>query len=473
LEGLRSPSEVHVNTVSTVARNTFLGFLGQVGVKAVQLGTFVVLARMLKAEGFGDLGYVIAVQSFFQFVGDFGVEKIALKETARDPTQARRFVGAAMTLRALLSFGAAGLAAVFLFVAAPTTRLAWLGALACLTLPLSVASLYPAFYQAQLRVGRAAYLTFLQGGVTAGLLLLAVLAPLVAPAAQDLRLEIVVGAFALAPLPSLALSAWMARRELRPRLAIDRALWGHFLRQAGPLGFNTLCILVTLRADQVILRSFKGAEALGHYVAALRFLDAFAIVPTILLLSVFPLLSRFGRSAPILPVALGVTVLSEPIVRLLFGTSYLPASRPLAILIWSLVFSYAWMVTFDAVTAAGRQRVLIGISIITTGVNLTLNFLLIPRYGASGAAVATLIGSATNLPVLAALRETRPYVRAFATVSWRPMLATAALVMAALSLPRLTFLLILLPAYFSILVATGALNKKDLGLIRQALHRGA
>jgi O-antigen/teichoic acid export membrane protein len=131
------------------------------------------------------------------------------------------------------------------------------------------------------------------------------------------------------------------------------------------------------------------------------------------------------------------------------------------------------MVTFDAVTAAGRQRVLIGISIITTGVNLTLNFLLIPRYGASGAAVATLIGSATNLPVLAALRETRPYVRAFATVSWRPMLATAALVMAALSLPRLTFLLILLPAYFSILVATGALNKKDLGLIRQALHRGA
>ncbi len=478
-----------MSTAATVARNTFLGFLGQVAVKAVQLGTSIVLARALQTEGFGDLGYIIALQTFFLFVGDFGVEKIALKEIARAPAEAARLAGAAMTLRALLSVGAAALAAAFLFVAAPTARLAWLGALACLSLPLTVASLYPAYFQARLRVGRAAWFTFVQGAITSGLMLLAALAPAFLPDLRAVRLEIVVAAAAIAPLPSLAVSAWMARGDIRPRIAIDPALWRSFLRQSAPLAFNTLCILLCVRADQVILRSLKGAEALGQYVAAVRFFDAFAIIPAVLLLSGFPLMSRYDRDSParyletarwsykilatfVLPVALATTVLADAIVVLLYGEPYAPAAGPLAILMWSLFFSFTSMVTFDAVTAAGRQRVFFGISLFTTAANLALNFLLIPPYGARGAAVAVLISSTLNLPFLAWLRETRPLIRTLATVSWRPLLATGILALAlAGGVPLRAFLLALLPAYLALLLATGGLGRRDLDLIREIFRR--
>ena len=476
---------------ATVARNTLAGFAGQAAVRLVQLGTSAVLARALHASGFGDLSYLIAVIGFFQFLGDLGVEKIVLREIAREPERAPSLVGAAIALRVLLSIGAAALAALFFALFSPTATLAHLGALACLSLPLTVGSIYPAYYQAVLRVGMAAWITVVQGAITSGLLLLAALAPALVSSLEPIRLPLVVAAFALAPIPSLAASAWIARRDLRPRIPGDRALWGPLLRQAAPLAFNTICILVCLRADQVILRSMKGAEALGHYGAALRFFDAFTIVPSVLLLSVFPLMARFDRVTPeriyetarwsykalsifILPVALAVTVLAGPIVRAIYGETYLPAARPLAILIWSLFFSFASMVTFDAVTAAGRQRVFLGLSVFTTAVNVALNLLLIPRYGATGAATAALLYSASNLPILAALRATRPLVAQLVAASWRPLLAVGLLALVpALGLPRAMFLALIFPAYALLLIASGALGRDDLDLLRRVRGRAS
>jgi O-antigen/teichoic acid export membrane protein len=480
-----------MSVVATVARNTIFGFAGQLALKVIQLVTAAVLARALGAAGFGDFGYLVAVLTFFQFVGDLGTEKIALREIARDPDRAPAIVGAAMTLRAALSTAAAVLALTFFLAAAPTPRIARLGVLAASTLPFTLASIYPVYYQATLRVGPAARLLVLQGALGSALLLAAALLPGAIPALASLRLELAAIALAAAPLAALAASAWAARDDIRPRFAGDRALWGRLLAPALPLAFNSLCILVSLRADQVILRWISGAEALGHYAAALRFYDAFTIVPAVLLLSGFPLMARAGAAAPdrlretagwsykllstfILPVALAVTLLAEPIVRATFGPAFVQAAAPLAILTWSLFFVFASMVTFDAITAGEKQGILIGLSIFTTAVNLALNLLWIPRYGANGAAAAALVYSAANLPVLALLPDTRPLVAALIRASWRPLLAIALLALAArLGAPRVPFLVALLPAYLLLLVASGALGRRDLDLLRRAARRPA
>jgi O-antigen/teichoic acid export membrane protein len=436
--------EGEMSTARIVARNSILAFAGQLALRLIQLATTAVLARVLGTAGFGDYGYLVAVLTGFHQLGEFGVDKIVLRKIAQEPSSAPRLVGAALTLKALLSAAAAGLAALFLFALAPTPRLAWLGALACLTLPLNLSALYPAYFQAVLRMGKASWLVAVQGLITSVLLLAAALLPSALRGLEHLRLEFVVGAMMVAPLPSLVVSAWIARSDLRPRLAADRVIWAGLLRQAAPLAFNMVCILVSLRADQIILRTLKGSQALAFYSAGLNIHNAFVIVPFVLLLSAFPLMARFHRIASerlfataaysykilsifVLPVALAVTLLAEPIVGLLFGDPYLPAARPTAILIWSLFFSFGSIVTFDAVTAAGEQRALVGISLFTMVVNLSLNFLLIPRHGPTGAAVATLISSASGFPILAYLPQTRPLVARFVAASWRPLLATAVL----------------------------------------------
>lgn len=472
----------------TIARNTVIGLAGQAAVRVFQLVTTLLLARTLGAGGFGDFGYIVAVFTFFQFAGDLGVEKIALREMARNPDRAHSLAGAAMSLRSLLSLAAAGIAGLFLFLFAPTPRLAWLGALACLSLPFSLGSVYPVFYQANLRVGRAVRFTVLQGFLQASLLVIAIALSARVATLRDSQLELVVTALALSGPAAYALFAWTARHEFKPRPSIQPGLWRYFLEQAAPLAFNLFCIMVSLRADQLLLRSIKGAEPLGHYTVALRFMDIFTIVPAVLLLTVFPLMSRIDGAAGkrleeaafwsykalslfVLPVALAATVLAEPIMQLLFGAAYLPAARPMAILMWSLFFSYANTVTFDAITAAGMQRVLLRLSAITMILNIGLNVLLIPRYGAVGAAVAFLIFSASSYPFLAALPDTRPLVKAFLAASWRPVTITTLLAAAALVVPRVYFLLILVPVYLALLWGSGALTRRDLEMVRTALRR--
>ncbi len=478
-----------MTTVAKVARNTVFGFLGQAAVKGVQLGTAAVLARVLETAGFGDLGYIVAVQAFFVFLGDFGIEKTVLKKVARHPDRTQTLLGAAIGLRTVLSFGAALLAILFLVLAAPTPRLAWLGALACATLPFTFGTLYPAFYQAHLRVGRAAWLSFLQGAVTASFLLLAALAPALRPGLAKHHLELVVAALAAAPVASLLLSGWLSRRDLRPRLAYDPALWRAILREASPLAFNTICVLIAVRADQIILRSLRGAEELGQYVAAVRLYEGFTIIPAVLLMSAYPLMARYDRHSSaryyeasywsykvlgifVLPLALSFTILAEPVMRLVYGDPYVPASTALSILMWALFFSFTGMVTFDAVTAAGRQRIFFVFSLITVFVSLALNFALIPRYGMTGAAIAALLASGVNLPFLAWLPETRPLIRRLFAAVWRPLLATGILALLPIAgvSPR-PFLLALVPAYLTLLLAMGGIDRRDLELFRKALGR--
>jgi len=477
-----------MSLVATVARNTIAGFAGQAALRLLQLATSAVLARALGAAGFGDFGYLVAVLTFFQFLGDLGVEKIAVREIARDPGRAAGLAGAAIALRAALSVAAAGAAVVFFLLAAPSADLARIGTLCAIALPLTLGSIYPAYYQAVLRVPAAMRITVIQGAIASALLLAGALLPVLFPGLRGARLALVAAAFALAGPASLAVSAWLARKDLRPRLVVDRAAWGHLLRAAAPLAFNSICILVSLRADQIILREVWGAEALGRYGAALRLYEALTMVPAVLLLSGFPLMARAADEAPgrlartaawnyrilsafILPVALAVTILAEPILRAIFGAPYAAAAPALALLTWSLFFSFSAMVTFDTITAAGRQRLFVGLSIFTTAVNLALNLWLIPRFGTTGAAIAALVYSAANLPVLAALRETRPFVAAFARESARPLLATGVLALAfAAGVPRVPFLIGLAPAYLVLLRLTGGIRRGDLARVMRALR---
>lgn len=90
-------------------------------------------------------------------------------------------------------------------------------------------------------------------------------------------------------------------------------------------------------------------------------------------------------------VSAGITVGAKIIVGLLYGKAYLPAAEPLRIITWYTAFSYlgvarnAWMV------CENKQKYLSPIYICAALMNIVLNWLLIPYWGASGAAAASLM----------------------------------------------------------------------------------
>ena len=95
-----------------------------------------------------------------------------------------------------------------------------------------------------------------------------------------------------------------------------------------------------------------------------------------------------------LPIAVGVTILARPILLFTVGDAFLPATTVLYVLIWTIVPYAVTRYYAFVLVAANRQRVDLLLNVVMALVNVLLNLVLIPRYGALGAAIATLISVA-------------------------------------------------------------------------------
>ena len=89
-------------------------------------------------------------------------------------------------------------------------------------------------------------------------------------------------------------------------------------------------------------------------------------------------------------VSLLITCCAKPAVALLYGKAYLPAVTPLRVLTWHTAFSYLGVARNAWIVCENRQKYLIWVYAAAAAVNVLLNRLLIPAWGAAGAAVASL-----------------------------------------------------------------------------------
>ena len=94
---------------------------------------------------------------------------------------------------------------------------------------------------------------------------------------------------------------------------------------------------------------------------------------------------------PCIAVSLIFSFFGKYIILLLYGIEYLPAAIPFRILTWYTMFSYLGVARGIWVVCEDLQKKSIYISVLSAFFNVILNLVLIPRMGASGAALATLM----------------------------------------------------------------------------------
>ncbi len=102
------------------------------------------------------------------------------------------------------------------------------------------------------------------------------------------------------------------------------------------------------------------------------------------------MVSRHATAAAILG-ALGLALVGPTLVELLYGEAYAASATPLRILLPGMAVYTAYRVLARYFVALGRQRVNITTQALAVTVNIGLNLWLIPRHGAVGAAVASLV----------------------------------------------------------------------------------
>jgi len=197
-------------------------------------------------------------------------------------------------------------------------------------------------------------------------------------------------------------------------------------RSAWPFALSGVFYNVYYQSDVMMLGWLRGPEAAGIYNVAFAVMAAVYLVPSIVhqryllpklhrwiehdkpkLLAVY----RFGNGATL---ALGVAVaalllaLSPFAVRLVFGEDYAEAGRVLQVLALAVPGRYLATSVGAVLATADNMRRKVWLMGLSALVNLTLNLLLIPRIGATGAAIAT-VASETVL-LVSYLLAVRAYV---------------------------------------------------------------
>jgi O-antigen/teichoic acid export membrane protein len=203
----------------------------------------------------------------------------------------------------------------------------------------------------------------------------------------------------------------LTRRMIGPPV---RAVANRLLRTGATLLPSTLAAWGLLVADRLILAQYVSAEQLGFYAIANKIASLLyvmiaplfaAYVPLALSLQNDPLakqryasLARYIIGA-VLFASLALGLYATEILAVLTRTAYLPAAKYVGLLSYMHVFGAIYTVLSTGSLAGKRFAAITWTSIIGVGVNLALNFWLIPIWGVWGATIATFLSYAVS-PVL-------------------------------------------------------------------------
>jgi O-antigen/teichoic acid export membrane protein len=388
----------------TLLGNSAWSFLNQLVRVGALAAVLIALSRHFGPARFGSLVFGLAFVRVFAVIAGFGLERILVRRWIEQIEEGHQLLRSAFLLKltiGLLSY-AALLALVFLLN--PHDRLTFsIVLLAGASLPFQAFDAFDYLFQAtnQFR------LTFLgrtlpvlvSSGIKLGSLIAG--APLLSFAAlETLEAALIGGALFL---------VYRCRRPSFPARRASLSIgWSSLLRDGFPLVLLALAVMLYLRSDILLLGKMAGFRAAGLYSAASQVTEACALFPMAFVPALFPLLVRWRRRGTAfyqaqfeklfsgavfvgLLVAVTLTMTAPWIVRLLYGAAYQPAAGILVVHAWTAVFVYLAIMQSgyditEGLTWLAAWRMGVGAAL-----NIALNLILIPRWGAIGSAVATLI----------------------------------------------------------------------------------
>jgi lipopolysaccharide/colanic/teichoic acid biosynthesis glycosyltransferase/O-antigen/teichoic acid export membrane protein len=199
----------------------------------------------------------------------------------------------------------------------------------------------------------------------------------------------------------------------RPSLAVTKSVAAFGGR--GQLG--NMLWLMNLRFDFILLGALAGPAVLGIYAVASKFAELMRLVPTAINYVLYPRFARLGareattEARRLLPQSAALTLLLTPILAvatyvalpLFYGKAFRGAVEPAEIIIIGLSIEGAAAVASAFLLGRGRPGLnSIGMGVGAT-ITVTLDIILIPRYGALGGAITSAVTYLTTTMVLVAL----------------------------------------------------------------------
>jgi O-antigen/teichoic acid export membrane protein len=402
--------------------------LGRVGAQALGVLLSVLLARRLGEAGFGQYAWLAALVAIGNAATTFGTDTLIIRElaragasapggelllrfsnapVARDDRTTPALLGAAVWLQLALSV--LWLGAVFV-LAGPGLPLAF----SLMLLPLAIYTPFSAALRAHERMDRFTWLN----------LFVAALSVLAAWLFVHSRNDLPTLAWALfaAQASGALLAAWLCARTV-PRFAVswrwDGIVLAAVVRAALPFALLMAAAMIYQRLGVLAITALAGEVTTGLYSAAARIVEGFKLGHYAALGALLPLAARSPRIPTLrvgwilgtASIVLGIAAFYfvTPLIELLFGARYRPASDALQVMVWALLpYSLSAYLSVQFVARNMEYRLLLG-TLIALGVAAVLHVWLIALWGLNGAGWAMVLSECALAMVLFLLSGKTPY----------------------------------------------------------------
>lgn len=373
----------------------------------------IYVTRYLGPEQFGVYSYALAIVALFGTIAKMGLDGIVVRDLVNHPDKRDTYLGTAFWLKligALLALVTLAIAVQFTSNDATTNLYIFIIASGLIFQSFEVVNFY---FQSKVLSKYVSSVKLIQLALSSVLQLYFVFTQ------ADLFWFVLVSLIDQISLGiSLAFVYW--RQKIGSFLGqFDLGTAKAMLRNSWPLALSGVAVMLYMRIDQIMIREMIGDQEVGLYSAAVRLSEGWYFVPVIISTSLFPSIlnarktdhelynKRLQRLYSVMAyfavgVALPVTFMAENIVVTLYGTNYQDAGTVLSIHIWAGLFVGLGVVNGQWFLAENLQNLATRNILIGAAANVALNYILIPIYGGTGAALATFIsyGVAAYLSLL-------------------------------------------------------------------------
>ncbi|HZR80490.1 MAG TPA: oligosaccharide flippase family protein [Candidatus Binatia bacterium] len=363
----------------------------------------VAIARLYGAGALGSYVWVLSLLVIFQTVAGAGMTLLVTREIAARPGDAAALVVQARTIGVATGLGATALFLVIAFFSSDATSALAAAALAPSLLPSAWIAVQEAYFVAHRRHHAVTAVAIAENAVKLALAALAL--------AAGGGLVGVCGAITAARVVALAFGQrLMARAGCRPgwRLAIRDS--APLARALPPFGAMLVVAMLFFRVDVLVVGLLRGEHDTGVYGAAVTLYTVALLLPDSAMSAVFPRLAasfQSGRAGAatatlltakllaiaLVPVAVALIDLADPVLHLVYGARFADAAPALRMLAASLPVHAVNAAFGQALQAGGHQRAILAVAVLGTALHAVVTCALVALLGIEGAPIAVLFSS--------------------------------------------------------------------------------
>lgn len=389
-----------------ILKNTGWLIGGQLANKILAFIISILSARYLGPENYGLINYAAAYTTFFASICTLGINSVIIKEFVDNPDEEGVIIGTAISMRAVSSFlSSVMIVGIVSIVDCGETNTIAVVALSSIGLIFQIFDTFNQWFQSKLQSKYTAI------AMVAAYIIVSVYKVILLISGKSVRWFAVANAVEYIVIAVFLILGY--RKKSGPKLSFSFTKAKKMLSVSKSFIISGLMVSIYASTDKLMLKQMMSETSVAHYSLAVSISVMWAFVLSAIIDSVYPSIMQLHsnnrdeylkRNKQLYAIvfyaslfmSLLISACSKPIILLLYGEAYLPAVQPLRVVVWYTAFSYLGVAREAWVVCENKQKYLKYLYICAAITNVLLNLILIPRFGTTGAATASLITQMTT-----------------------------------------------------------------------------